>query len=196
MLKFREEVGQYDQVDIKAIKSMISAMEQKSVQGFNLRPDLLEISDVLTGIGSDDFAKIYADVLANMLKEIPSDYFAGNDFFDLNGSPNIATTSISKANLNEDLDQSINTIRGLLIAAFPDKGAKVNELIQISDNVEFLDKLYKAAESGVFGSNMDSLKGHIKGLKERYPGLSGGKASSKAIRQYNTNLQNVTGQIL
>lgn len=194
LIKWYQDLPSYTPVNISVIEKMIDEKVENSIQKIGIRQDIAELGQVTKGIGSPEFLQIYNDVLTNMLKEIPSDYFAGKDFFDPYGNPNISITRITKNNLAEDLDEAINAIRGLIKLAFPNGHTALDYVVSIKDPQLFLQSFADIMKDIGGGAYLDGLQKQVRGMAQRYGALLRGDYS--VLEGFNTNLQNVTGQIL
>ena len=194
LIKWYQDLPSYTPINISTLEQMIDKMVENSIQKTGIRQDLVDLSQVVQGIGSSEFLKIYNDVLTDMLKEIPSEYFAGQNFFDPYGNPNVAVTTISKGNLNEDLDNAISAIRGLIKIAFPNGHTALDYIVNIKEPQHFLNSFANIMKDIGGGAYLDSLQEQVRGMAQKYGAVKTGDDAAR--KAFNTNLQNVTGQIL
>ena len=201
-IKSIKNLQNYVPVDIAALEASIDRMVFESYKVTGLENDLIEIQDVINGLGSDEFLKIYTDTLTDLLKEIPSDYFCGEDMFNPAASPNIRITSLRRDHLAEDFDSAVSVIRGLVKLIAPDSSKEIQRILSLKTNVGFIKALGNL-DSKYFGDLPDSfgvLQEHIRGFYSRYHQLKNSKGLnpteySNILKGLNTNLQNITGQI-
>lgn len=189
-----QNLQSYVPINITALEASIDALVANSFKVSGIQQDLIEINDVMQGIGSDQFLKIYADVLADMFKDIPSDYFAGEDFFNPAVAPNLRITSLRAGHLREDFDSAVSFIRSMVKAIGPNN-KEIQELLALKTNTGFIKRLGKIDPAGM-PESFGPLQEHIRGFYNRYQQLKGQKnIDPNDLKGLNTNLQNVTGQI-
>lgn len=198
-VKSIKNLQSYTPVDIVALEASIDRMVFDSYEKMNIREDLIDLEQVINGLGSDQFLKIYTDTLTDMLKDIPSDYFCGADMFNPAASPNIRITSLRRDHLAEDFDSAVSVIRGMVKLVAPEGSKEIQRILNLKTNTGFIKALGNL-DSKYFGDLPDSfgvLQEHIRGFYSRYTELKGkkGKITSDDIKGINTNLQNITGQI-
>lgn len=194
LIKWYQQLPSYTPVNISLIENMIDKMVENSIEKSGIRQDLIELDEVTRILGSPEFLKIYNDILTNMLKDIPGDYFAGQDFFDPYGNPTIPTTHIDKNHLAEDLDSAISSLRGLIQAAFSEDHSGIKYIANIKNPQQFLEAFANIMPQIGGGAYLDGLQNHVKNMSQRYGKLIAGDYS--VLEAFNTNLQNVTGQII
>lgn len=193
-VKSIKNLENYTPVDIAALEASIDQLVMNSYKVMQIENDLIEINDVINGLGSEAFLKIYADTLTDMLKEIPSDYFAGEDMFNPAASPNIRITSLRSSNLNEDFDSAVSVIRGMVKLVAPQGNKRIQQILGFN-NTNFIKALGNLNPKDMPPS-FGALQEHIRGFYSRYQQLKGQKIPDPNIlKALNTNLQNITGQI-
>ncbi len=193
-IKSYRNLPSYTPINISMIESMIDKMVINSINKTGIKQDIIELEQIVNGIGSPEFLKIYSDILTEMLQNIPKDYFAGKNFFDPNGDPNVRVTSIRKDHLAEDLDEAISTIRGLIKIAFPNGHSQLGEIIKIQNPEQFLNKFAEIMPEIKDGADIGDLQNHVRSMSKKYGALLRGDYS--VLQGFNRSLQNVTGQIL
>lgn len=192
-VKSIKNLENYIPVDIAALEASIDQLVMNSYKVMQIENDLIEINDVINGLGSEAFLKIYTDTLTDMLKEIPSDYFAGEDMFNPAASPNIRLTSLRKDHLNEDFDSAVSVIRGMVKLVAPQGNKRIQQILGFN-NTNFIKALGKL-EPKDMPPSFGVLQEHIRGFYNRYRQLKTGKFDPNVLKALNTNLQNITGQI-
>lgn len=199
-IKSYRNLPSYTPINISMIESMIDKMVINSIQKTGITKDIIELKQVVDDIGSPKFLKIYGDILTEMLQDIPKDYFAGKDFFDPDGNPNLRVTSIRQSNKKDkdltrrDLNEAISTIRGLIKVAFPNGHHRLEEIINIKDPKQFLDNFADIMPEIKGGADLGDLQGHVRSMSKKYDALLKGDYS--VLQGFNRSLRNVTGQIL
>lgn len=201
-IKSMKNLQNYVPVDIAALEASIDGLVYDSYEKMNIREDLIDIEQVIDGLGSNQFLEIYTNTLTDMLKDIPSDYFCGNDMFNPAATPNIRLTSLRKDHLAEDFDSAVSVIRGMVKLVAPEGSKRIQEILNFKRNTDFIKALGKL-DSKYFGdmpASFGILQEHIRGFYNRYRQLKDSKNLDSAeysniLRGLNTNLQNITGQI-
>ena len=193
-VKSIKNLENYTPVDIAALEASIDQLVMNSYKVMQIENDLIEINGVINGLGSEAFLKIYTDTLTDMLKEIPSDYFAGEDMFNPAASPNIRITSLRSSNLNEDFDSAVSVIRGMVKLVAPESNKRIQQILGYDDThfIKALGNLDPKDMPPSFGA----LQEHIRGFYSRYQQLKKQKIpDANTLKALNTNLQNINGQI-
>ena len=193
-VKSMKNLQSYVPVNIAALEASIDTLVANSFKVSGIQKDLIEINDVMEGLGSEKFLKIYADALADMFKDIPSDYFVGDDFFNPAAAPNLRVTSLRADNLKEDFDSAVSFIRQMVKIVAPNT-KQIQKLLSYKTSEAFIRNLGEISSSGM-PENFGVLQEHIRGFYKKYAQLKGKKEITKSeIQAINTNLQNITGQI-
>lgn len=194
LVKSYLDIPPYTPINISTVEKAIDKMVENSIFKTGIKQDIIELNDVSRIFGTPEFLKTYNDVLTNMFKDLPKDYFAGSDFFDPYGDPALRVTSIREECLAEDLDQAISTLRGLIKVAFPNGHSGLDYIINIKDPQQFLNAFANIMPSISGGAYLEGLQRHVRSMATKYGQLLKGDMS--VLQSFNINLQNVAGQAL
>lgn len=195
-IKSIKQVSPYVPINIAALEAAIDQLVANSYKISQIENDWIEMNQVIEGIGSDQFLKIYADTLADMLNNVQEKNFEGKDLFNPASPVNMRLTSLRKDHLAEDFDSAVAVIRMMCKVAFPSGPARLQKILNFNRNGDFLKGLANL-DPKKMPPNFGSLQEHIKSFSKKYSQFKqGAKFSSNEIKGINSNLQNITGQIL
>lgn len=207
-IKSIKNLQSYTPIDINTIRAQINNKIMKSYRIWDktkdLKQDALNINNIIESIGGDEFFKVYADTLIQMLNDVFVDTeLTLWDIFDPSQTPDIRFTSLRPDHFAEDFDLAVSIIRGMVQLITPADKQWVRDLLAIPDNSSFIDALGNL-DSKYFKympPNFGPLQKHIRSFYSRYGQLAnklekGSEITPDDIKPMNTNLSNITGQIL
>lgn len=198
-IKSINDVQSYVPNDIAALEASIDAKFYNSYDKFQLENDLLEIDNVIKGIGSDEFLALYSNILTKMLRSVKGPGFLGDELFDPKHQPDFHLTKLRPDHLAQDFDNAVSSIRALCKLAFPNMPSALKYALSLKTNKGFINNLGHMKPKDMPAS-FGVLQEHIRGFYERYKTLEGKKhlteGDLKVLDGLNSNLQNISGQII